>query len=282
MNIKRSKTMLSMLVLLITLALSAAAWASPSQKVYDEAGLFSQSEKQQLEEQLTELVGRMNMDFVVLTTYDKEGKTQAEYTDDFYDYGGFGIGDEQSGLLFMIDMEERDCYISTTGDMIDYLSDERLMEILQLDDELWDRLADGKYAPATLRVIDQVEGYYNEGPDLPGEGKSEKKSFNPLTLVGSVLAGLLAGFTRSRNIRSEYGMKNEHSQAMASTKAYMATTAFAFNQTADDLLNTQVTRVPIPRQRSSGGGGSSHPRSSTHVGSSGTTHGGGGSGGRHF
>ena len=281
MRDRRSAIRFLMLTLLIAAMVAVTAWASPSRKVYDQADLFTDSEEEQLESYLAELIGKMNMDFVVVTVDDKGGKYQAEYADDFYDQGGFGIGDQRSGLLFMIDMEDRDCYISTSGDMIDYLSDSRLQAILQDDDELWDRLSDGEYAYGVLRVVDEVEEYYNEGPDLPG---STKKSFNPLTIAGALLAGAFAGFSKSKSIRNEYGMKNEKSQAMASTKAYMATTAFAFNQSMDDLIDRQIQRIPIPRQTSAprGGGGGSHPHSSTHMSSSGHTHGGGGSGGRHF
>ena len=280
MRNRTSRTTFLILTLIIAAVLAVTSWASPSRKVYDQADLFSESEEQQLETYLADLIGKMNMDFVVVTVDNKEGKSQAEYADDFYDQGGFGMGSNYSGLLFMIDMEERDCYISTSGDMIDYLSDSRIEAILQDDDELWERLGDGLYAAGVLRVMDDVEYYYDEGPDLPTE---TKKTFNPLTLAASLVAGAFAGFSKSRSIRNEYGMKNEKSQAMASTKAYMATTAFAFNLSQDDLIDRQVQRIPIPRQTSTPrGGGGSHPHSSTHMSSSGRTHGGGGSGGRHF
>ena len=278
---KETKTKIRFLILtlLIAAAMAAASWASPSRKVYDQADLFTDYEEEQLEGYLADLIGKMNMDFVVVTVDNKAGKSQAAYADDFYDNGGFGMGDDRAGLLFMIDMEDRDCYISTSGGMIDYLTDSRIQAILQEDDELWERLGSGLYADGVLRVMDDVEQYYEEGPDLPG---NTKKSFSPLTLLGSLLVGAFAGFSKSRSIRNEYGMKNEQEQALASTKAYMATTAFAFNTSMDDLIDRHVTRIPIPRQTHSGGGGGSHPHSSTHMSSSGRTHGGGGSGGRHF
>jgi uncharacterized protein len=278
---KETKTKIRFLILtlLIAAAMAAASWASPSRKVYDQADLFTDYEEEQLEGYLADLIGKMNMDFVVVTVDNKAGKSQAAYADDFYDNGSFGMGDDRAGLLFMIDMEDRDCYISTSGGMIDYLTDSRIQAILQEDDELWERLGSGLYADGVLRVMDDVEQYYEEGPDLPG---NTKKSFSPLTLLGSLLVGAFAGFSKSRSIRNEYGMKNEQEQALASTKAYMATTAFAFNTSMDDLIDRHVTRIPIPRQTHSGGGGGSHPHSSTHMSSSGRTHGGGGSGGRHF
>ena len=279
-NIKKSSIVWTTLILLMTAVMALTSRAASSQRVYDDAGLFTKAEKELLEQSIAELTGEMNMDFVVLTATDKEGKTQAEYADDFYDENDFGTGEDRSGLLFMIDMESRDCYISTSGDMIDYLTDARIAQILQYDDRLWELLSAGNYAGAARRVMNEVQEYYVEGPETVPE-----KRYNPLMAAVAAVIGALAGLGKSRSIRSEYGMKNEKRQAMQSTKAYMATTNFAFNQSADDLLNTIVTRIPLPAPAkiSSGGSrGSSYSGSSTHTSSSGRTHGGGGSGGRHF
>lgn len=279
-NIKKSSIVWTTLILLMTAVMALTSRAASSQRVYDGAGLFTKAEKELLEQSIAELTGEMNMDFVVLTATDKEGKTQAEYADDFYDENDFGTGEDRSGLLFMIDMESRDCYISTSGDMIDYLTDARIAQILQYDDRLWELLSAGNYAGAVRRVMNEVQEYYVEGPETVPE-----KRYNPLMAAVAAVIGALAGLGKSRSIRSEYGMKNEKRQAMQSTKAYMATTNFAFNQSADDLLNTIVTRIPLPapvKVSSGGSGGSSYSGSSTHTSSSGRTHGGGGSGGRHF
>ena len=279
-NIKKSSIVWTTLILLMTAVMALTSRAASSQRVYDVAGLFTKAEKELLEQSIAELTGEMNMDFVVLTATDKEGKTQAEYADDFYDENDFGTGEDRSGLLFMIDMESRDCYISTSGDMIDYLTDARIAQILQYDDRLWELLSAGNYAGAVRRVMNEVQEYYVEGPETVPE-----KRYNPLMAAVAAVIGALAGLGKSRSIRSEYGMKNEKRQAMQSTKAYMATTNFAFNQSADDLLNTIVTRIPLPapvKVSSGGSGGSSYSGSSTHTSSSGRTHGGGGSGGRHF
>ncbi len=279
-NIKKSSIVWTTLILLMTAVMALTSRAASSQRVYDDAGLFTKAEKELLEQSIAELTGEMNMDFVVLTATDKEGKTQAEYADDFYDENGFGTGEDRSGLLFMIDMESRDCYISTSGDMIDYLTDARIAQILQYDDRLWEMLSAGNYAGAVCRVMNEVKEYYAEGPETVPE-----KRYNPLMAAVAAVIGALAGLGKSKSIRNEYGMKNEKRQAMQSTKAYMATTNFAFNQSADDLLNTIVTRVPLPapaKVSSGRSGGSSYSGSSTHTSSSGRTHGGGGSGGRHF
>ncbi len=279
-NIKKSSIVWTTLILLMTAVMALTSRAASSQRVYDDAGLFTKAEKELLEQSIAELTGEMNMDFVVLTATDKEGKTQAEYADDFYDENDFGTGEDRSGLLFMIDMESRDCYISTSGDMIDYLTDARIAQILQYDDRLWEMLSAGNYAGAVCRVMNEVKEYYAEGPETVPE-----KRYNPLMAAVAAVIGALAGLGKSKSIRNEYGMKNEKRQAMQSTKAYMATTNFAFNQSADDLLNTIVTRVPLPapaKVSSGRSGGSSYSGSSTHTSSSGRTHGGGGSGGRHF
>jgi len=270
---KRAKILL--ISMLLCLLAAVPAWA---QRVYDQADLFSAQEEETLEGAIQTLTGRMNMDFVLLTTNYKEGKSQAAYADDFYDYNGFGFGSERDGMLFMIDMQDRDCYISTSGLMIDYLTDDRIAYILQEDDGLWDLLSEGRYASASARVMDEVWEFYQEGiPQAP------RKTLSLWKILASLAAGFFAGTGRVKSIESEYKMENARKIAATSAFAYTAASRFAFGDTADDLLTKHVTQRIIQTPRvTGGGGGSSHSGSSTHTSSSGHTHGGGGSGGRHF
>ena len=53
-----------------------------------------------LEEEANNLSSEYNMDIVIVTTNDAAGKTSREYADDFFDYGGFGVGPDYDGILF--------------------------------------------------------------------------------------------------------------------------------------------------------------------------------------
>ena len=83
---KRIITLLSALVLMISAAMPVLA-ADSRQRVYDYAGLFSESDTAALEEELAYTVDTIGMDVVVLTSENKDGATLREYADDFYDNG---------------------------------------------------------------------------------------------------------------------------------------------------------------------------------------------------
>ena len=74
----------------------------------------------------------------------------------------FGLGEDRSGVLFLIDMENRLPHISTTGMAIRYFTDSRLNAIL---DSCYDDLSNGDYAGAASVVIQQSLQYYQS--DIP-------------------------------------------------------------------------------------------------------------------
>ncbi|MDW7659731.1 MAG: TPM domain-containing protein, partial [Bacillota bacterium] len=98
--------------------------------VVDQADVFSGSEIVQLAEEARLLGESYGMDIVIVTTQDARGKTAREYADDFFDEQGYGIGDDYSGILFLIDYDNREAYVSTSGLAIRYLTDQRIESVL--------------------------------------------------------------------------------------------------------------------------------------------------------
>ena len=114
------------LVLMMLLCLLSGALAvGPA--VVDEADLFTPSEEEALTLLIEQFRDKHQMDFGIVTTYASHGDdSQQEVADDLYDQGGYGIGEHANGILYYIDMYERIPYLCTTGEMIDYMTDERL------------------------------------------------------------------------------------------------------------------------------------------------------------
>ena len=81
--------------------------------VYDMADLFTDEEEKQLSEQAQVLSDTMKMEAVIVTTEENSGSAQV-FADGFYMEGGFGTGSDHSGILFLIDMDNRELYISQT------------------------------------------------------------------------------------------------------------------------------------------------------------------------
>ena len=140
----RKKTGYLLLTLLLLLV-PVSAWADGT-AVDDQAGLFSQEKEQELTDRIEELTADWNMDFVVVTTEDAEGKTSEEYADDYYDYNGYA----DDGALYLIDLDNGSVWISTAGKMIRYLTDARIDAVI---DAGYDNLKAKNYADGILEML---------------------------------------------------------------------------------------------------------------------------------
>ena len=65
-------------------------------RVVDNANLLTASEEQELEKYLDSISEDLKFDIAVVTTDTINGKTPMAYADDFYDYNGYGYGDDRS------------------------------------------------------------------------------------------------------------------------------------------------------------------------------------------
>ena len=66
-------------------------------RVVDNANLLTASEEQELEKYLDSISEDLKFDIAVVTTDTINGKTPMAYADDFYDYNGYGYGDDRDG-----------------------------------------------------------------------------------------------------------------------------------------------------------------------------------------
>ena len=194
----------------------------------------------------------MNMDLVVLTIDDAEGKTSAAYADDYYDYNGYGIGSDKSGALILIDMDNRQIYISTTGEMINRLSDSDIESVI---DSGYSRLKSGDYYGCLTKCVKSLE---------------DKGRGNYISVMEWVISAAIAigcGLLACLFVVRSYKMKINKD-----TYPYRENSTLNLETNEDAFVNTVVTTRRIETNTGGGGGGS------THVGSSGTSHGGGGRG----
>lgn len=264
------------ITILLTMCCTITVFAAEDrQRVFDKAGVFTAEEAAGLEDELKEAVDEIGMDFVILTTSDKEGASLQDYADDFYDYGGFGTDAEGSGLLMLIDMEDRTVYVSTKGKAIKYLTDKRLSNLTDNNDQLYEYLASGYYEDAVQNVIGEVEDYVEQG--IPG---AKKLTFFEILLAIAVPA--LVAYLYISSIKRQYTMKAEKENSANYAIAYRNTSAFAFAVNADELISHKVvTRIIPVTSNHSDSDSDDSGHSTTHTSHSGSIHGGGG-GGRHF
>lgn len=271
---KRLHTILEIVsIIFITFILSVTSiyftFAADRQRLVDEANLLSDSEEKELLYQLDEISKRQQLDIVVVTVDSLGGLSPAEYADNFYDDYGYGFGEEKDGILFLISMEERDWYISTTGYGIIALTDAGRE---YMSENFLPNLSEGNYAAAFTTFADLCDDFITQAKiDKPYDVDSfPKKPFEFVRNfaiafgIGFIISLIVTGIMKSK-------LKTIHSQSAADV--YVKQGGIQLTRKNDLFLYRHVDRRKKPENHSS----SSHSGGSkTHTSSSGRTHGGGG------
>ena len=225
----------------------------------------------------------MKMEAVIVTTEENSDSAQV-FADGFYTEGGFGTGSDHSGILFLIDMDNRELYISTTGQMIRYMTDSRIEDVL---DDVYGYASADYYGAASAFLADTETCYAN--------GIS-KDQYNYDTETGKIsryhhlewyeilfaigIAAVCGGAAVASVLRS-YSLHGEDKRMAANFKLSYRRDRFTMgNILADALLTSYITQQVIASQKNNhpGAGGGSFSgggRSSTHS-YGGNSHGGGG------
>ncbi|MBS6196182.1 MAG: TPM domain-containing protein [Clostridiales bacterium] len=260
------------MILCIYLLMPAAVWAAEGKTVVDQADLLTDQEEQLLEEKASRLSEEWNQDFVLVTTANAEGKTSEEYADDYYDYNGYG----ENGVLYLIDMDNCNVQLSTSGAMIRFLPDYRIELVI---DAGYEQLQAGNYGDCLMNMLEETEAYMEQG--IPDDqytydvetGKiSRYRSITTVELLIALAVAAAVGIIFAVSVTASYKMKHGSYSYPFQNKGRMDLT-----HRDDDFINEVVTRRKIPKDTSSGGGGGSG-KSSVHTSSSGRSHGGGGRG----
>ena len=211
-----------------------------------------------------------NLDLAIVTISENNKLNAREYADDFYDYNGFGTDSEHSGVLFLVDMDTREIYMSTTGKAISLYSDYRIDMTL---DAISQEFSNQNYYQGITKFVTILKNYDTIG--LP----SNKDSKYAIGDDGEVyrefpwLIVLGVPFAITAIVIGVMIHKNKLVRAATSSREYLDKDYLKINTVSDRLIFTNTVAVP----RSTGSSGSSSGGgSSRHSGSSGRSHGGGG------
>lgn len=240
-------------------------------RLVDEADLLSDEEETALMGQLDEISERQQVDLVVVTVNSLNGAGSMEFADDFFDYNGYGFGEERDGILFLISMEERDWYISTTGYGITAVTDAGRE---YMSEKFIDDLSTGEYAAAFTTFAGLCDDFITQArtgepydvDHLPKEPFEFVISLVIALGVGFVISLIATGIMRSK-------LKTVHEQSKADN--YIKKGSLKLTKEKDLFLYRHVERREKPKDYDSNKP-SSPGGSSTHTSSSGATHGGGG------
>ena len=129
-------------------------------RVFDQANLLKGEEIAVIEQEIKNLQNLLNADVAIVTTNDTLGMNTLDFSDVFYYEQGLGFGELLDGVLFTIDMANREIDILTEGKMIDLLTDERVEAIL---DDAFYAISNGDYYETVNAFLIGVTHYAQLG-----------------------------------------------------------------------------------------------------------------------
>lgn len=246
------------------------AYETFSTRVDDKANLFTPEQKTQLEEKIKEVeeTSKSAIAIVTITENDRgSSKTYADY------YILDNLGKDKDAAIFLIDMERRNLWISSSGIMIDFLSDKRIDNIIN---QAYPLATDQNYYSGAQIFLNDTEQYVKDGiekghfriDEETGEiTRTKVKTPVSTTIFGSIVASLAATFGAIFATRSRYKVKK-----VPYKYDWQNNYKLKLNTSNDSLINTFVTTRIIRRDNSNNftGGGSSGGGSTTHTTGGGT------------
>lgn len=218
--------------------------------ITDAADLLTDEEEEELAAKIEGISEKHQSAIVILTVDSLGDRSVSGYADDFYDYNGFGYGEDHDGILFIVSMETREWFFDTTGSARRAYDDDELQSIF---DSLSSDLSDGRYYSAFNTYASKCDYYLQDFYD--------ESHFSTSNLLICLAIGFVLSIVTLLMFIGQ--LKTVHP----------ATGAAGYSQKGLDLkirhdrfLHHHISKTKI--QKDSGGG------SSSHTGSSGTSHGG--------
>jgi uncharacterized protein len=264
-NINRKLVSSLIIIMMLIFVLNPIIAKGEALRVFDDAYLFTEEEIKILSEEASNISSSYDMDIIIVTTDDANGKSARDFGDDYFDNNGFGLGPDLDGILFLIDMDNREVYISTSGDGIRYLTDERLDNVIE--EALDSGLGEGDYYGGAMGFLSGTKKYLQMGipSDQYTQDESVKKE-NSLTFmegIMSLITGLLASAGFFFGTKSKYKMKSP-----VKAVNFRENSIVNFTKEDNKLIDTVLTNKKIAKPSSDSG------KSTTHESASGKTHGG--------
>lgn len=185
----------------------------------DDADILSDYDEQRLLTKLESISTKWDMDVAIVTIENLDSRDIEAYTDDFYDYYGYGRGDNHDGIMFLISMGDRKWHITTTGSAINIFTDAGQNYIMST---VQPKLSAGTYYDAFDSFIslcddciDQAEngepydvnnmpdGYDADGTPQDSQSKEMLPLFwIPLSIVIALVVALLVGMHYKNELKT--------------------------------------------------------------------------------
>jgi uncharacterized protein len=232
-----------------------------NERIVDNAGLLSASQKNDLIRMMDTIAATYNFDLVIVTETSIGNTSPMNYADDFFDYNGYGLGNDRDGCIFLRVMGTRYYWFSTSGRGRTVLNP---FAFQKLDSDTGKYLGEDDYYSAFRAFILAWDQFLS----LEAQGRSYN-FFYQYNLVLVIIAWL-AAFGIGWFIVHTWKMGMNTAMPQTQAAAYIISGSLNFTVKKDSFLYSKVTKIKRQTQSSSGGSGG------THISSSGRMHGGGG------
>ena len=151
-------------------------------RLVDDADILTDSEEKELNQQLDTVSEEQECDVIIVTVDSLNGKTVEEYADDYYDDNGYGYGENDSGILFLVAMDDRE-WIYLQVEMRS--SALRMSGLAYMEDQFVPDLSDGAYLDAFSKYTSLCDDFLTQaekGEPYDTGAPSEKEG---ITMVDS-------------------------------------------------------------------------------------------------
>ncbi len=257
----------------------------------DLAQLMSLEDTQTLNAKLEQVSELYECEIAVLTVNSTDGKDITAFADDYYDYNGFGYGENADGIMLVVDMDMREYAITTCGEAI-FIFDDYSLYLIEA--EFVSYLSEGRYTEAFISFYEECSGvladYYYE--DTPGDNyyvnsddaysdgydygygydgntgsiTADTEIFSLQWIGISLIGGIVIALIYTYFLKSQ--LKTVHSKSSAAD--YVVEGSISITRSRDIYLHKNIRKTPKPKSNSTSG----RSGGSVHVSSSGRSHGG--------
>lgn len=265
----RLKKGLLSLLFLLSLFFSTLTVFAEGTTVTDEARLFTSEEISELTTLATEINQTIKGEIFIVTKTNNNQSPET-FSDNFL---RDRIGNDNNGSVLLLDMSQREIYISTSGNMIDYLTDSRIERIL---DAVYTGMSEQNYYQAAHDYLTMTKDFIQSGVPRGHyrvDRETGKITYYKVLTLGEILFSLGIALVASgiflAIVKSRYQMKSGTYKY-----PFLEQSTFNLSNKENHLTNSFVTTRRIPKPPSNSGGGSGGG-STTHSSGGGSFGGGG-------
>ena len=247
-----------MLLLFITMTLFLPAYAAfENPTIVDGAGYLMQSELASLSKELDEVREKYDFEVAIYTESEMTSDTAEASADDIYDYGGYGAGENDDGIMLYICRDTREYHFTTHGKGREYFNKNGL---IYLESKVLPYLEDDNYYKAFSVYIETADELLSMAKDgTPYNEKNLSTKYIVGVVLVCLLTPLLLGFIMMKKKLKKMKTAVENDYAAN----YIKPGSMRIDTSRDLFLYSRITKTERPKSSSG-----------THTSSSGRTHGG--------